>query len=49
MIKQLISLRVCLNFGATNAFEELERWTEYMLNIENWVDSIQDEDKPLKC
>jgi hypothetical protein len=42
MIKQLISLRVCLNIAATNAFAEVERWTENMLNMENRVDIIQE-------
>ncbi len=42
MIKQSIILRVCLNFEAMNAFAELERWTENMLNIENRVDIIQE-------
>jgi hypothetical protein len=29
------------HFAATNAFAELERWTENMLNIENRVDNIK--------
>jgi hypothetical protein len=42
MIKQLIILRVCLNIAATNAFAELERWTENRLNIENRVNIIKE-------